>query len=63
MLISIYFIHTYIHTYIHVSIYCYIYFVINYEHLGHSCKVKIKFTLQQVTKAQRGSRGIALLFL
>jgi hypothetical protein len=26
-------------------------------------KVKVKFTLQQVTKAQRGSRGIALLFL
>ena len=24
---------------------------------------KIKFTLQQSTKAQRGSRGIALLFL
>ena len=26
-------------------------------------KVKMKFTLQQDTKAQRGSRGIALLFL
>jgi hypothetical protein len=26
-------------------------------------KVKIKFTLEQVTKAQRGSRGIALLLL
>jgi len=26
-----------------------------------SCKVK--FTLKQATKAQRGSRGIALLFL
>jgi hypothetical protein len=25
-------------------------------------KVKVKFTLEQVTKAQRGSRGIALLF-
>jgi len=24
---------------------------------------KVKFTLQQATKAQRGSRGIALLFL
>jgi hypothetical protein len=24
-------------------------------------KVKVKFTLEQVTKAQRGSRGIALL--
>ena len=26
-------------------------------------KVKINFTLEQATKAQRGSRGIALLFL
>jgi len=26
-------------------------------------KVKLKFTLEQATKAQRGSRGIALLFL
>jgi hypothetical protein len=26
-------------------------------------KVKVKFSLEQVTKAQRGSRGIALLFL
>jgi hypothetical protein len=26
-------------------------------------KVKIKVTLEQPTKAQRGSRGIALLFL
>jgi hypothetical protein len=26
-------------------------------------KVKVKFTLEQVTKAQRGSRDIALLFL
>jgi hypothetical protein len=25
--------------------------------------VKVKFTLEQATKAQRGSRGIALLFL
>jgi hypothetical protein len=25
-------------------------------------KVKVKFTLEQVTKPQRGSRGIALLF-
>jgi len=25
-------------------------------------KVKVKFTLEQATKAQRGSRGIALLF-
>jgi hypothetical protein len=26
-------------------------------------KVKVKFTLEQATKSQRGSRGIALLFL
>jgi hypothetical protein len=26
-------------------------------------KVKVKFTLEQATKAQRGSRYIALLFL
>jgi hypothetical protein len=26
-------------------------------------KVKVKFTLEQSTKAQRGSTGIALLFL
>jgi hypothetical protein len=26
-------------------------------------KINVKFTLEQATKAQRGSRGIALLFL
>jgi hypothetical protein len=26
-------------------------------------KVKVKFTLEQAMKAQRGSRGIAVLFL
>jgi hypothetical protein len=26
-------------------------------------KVKVKFTLEQAMKAQRGSRGIALLFI
>ena len=26
-------------------------------------KVKVKFSLEQATKAQRGSRGIALFFL
>jgi hypothetical protein len=26
-------------------------------------KVKVKFSLEQATKAQRGNRGIALLFL
>ena len=30
---------------------------------GSKVKVKVKFTLEQATKAQRGSRGIALLFL
>jgi len=32
---------------------------------GHKLKVKVKvmFTLEKATKAQRGSRGIALLFL
>ena len=29
----------------------------------YNIKVKVKFTLDQTTKAQRGSRGIALLFL
>jgi len=28
-----------------------------------SIKVKVMLTLEQATKAQRGSRGIALLFL
>ena len=28
-----------------------------------SCKVKVKFSLEQAMKAQRGSRGIAVLFL
>ena len=27
------------------------------------CMVKVKFALEEATKAQRGSRGIALLFL
>jgi len=29
----------------------------------HEVKVKVKFTLEQITKVQRGSRDIALLFL
>jgi hypothetical protein len=29
----------------------------------HKYRVKVKFTLEEATKAQRGSRGIALLFL
>jgi hypothetical protein len=31
--------------------------------LAYMYKVKIKITLQQATKAQKGSRGIAILFL
>jgi hypothetical protein len=31
--------------------------------LANGVKVKVKFTLEQAMKAQRGSRGIALLFL
>jgi hypothetical protein len=30
---------------------------------GHLIKVKVKFTLEQTTKAQRGIRGTYLLFL
>jgi hypothetical protein len=35
---------------------------LSYVHKGKG-KVKVKFSLEQATKAQRGSRGIALLFL
>jgi hypothetical protein len=31
--------------------------------LVHANQVKVKFSLEQATKAQMGSRGIALLFL
>ena len=31
--------------------------------IAGAVKVKVKFTLEQATKAHRGSRGIALLFL
>jgi hypothetical protein len=31
--------------------------------VNKNVKVKVKFTLEQATKAQRGSRGIVLLFL
>jgi hypothetical protein len=31
--------------------------------LSPACNVKVKFTLEQATKAKRWSRGIALLFL
>ena len=45
--------HTHTHTHTHIPRYIYIYKMI---------KVKVKITLEQATKAQRGSRGIALLF-
>jgi hypothetical protein len=32
-------------------------------HADSRLKVKVKFTQEQATKAKRGSRGIALLFL
>jgi hypothetical protein len=32
-------------------------------YLNIKVKVKVKITLEQATKAQRGSRGTALLFL
>jgi len=35
----------------------------NYAMSKYKVKVKVKFTLEQAMKAQRGSRGIALLFL
>jgi hypothetical protein len=35
----------------------------NWSFKYHRTKVKVKFTLEQVTKAQRGSRGMAVLFL
>ena len=31
--------------------------------IAEQLKVKVKFTIEQVTKAPMGSRGIALLFL
>jgi hypothetical protein len=36
---------------------------LNVRVLNLVVKVKVKFTLEQATKAQKGSRGIALLFL
>jgi hypothetical protein len=34
-----------------------------FEFLMQGLKVKVNFTLEQATKARRGRRGIALLFL
>jgi len=36
---------------------------VDYEYINVKVKVKVNSTLEQATKAQRGSRGIALLFL
>jgi hypothetical protein len=33
------------------------------SHFQKAVKVKVKFTLEQAMKAERGSRGVALLFL
>jgi hypothetical protein len=35
----------------------------NFTDLYQEVKMKVNFTLEQATKAQRESRGIALLFL
>jgi len=35
----------------------------NVDKTGVKGRIKVKFTLEQATTAQRGSRGIALLFL
>ena len=37
--------------------------VLEWRYLTTNVTMKVKFTLEQVTKAQRGSRGIAILFL
>jgi len=37
--------------------------VLLYEKIKVKVKVKVQLTLEQTTKAQRGSKGIALLFL
>jgi hypothetical protein len=36
---------------------------ISFSLFGGKVKVKVKFTLEQPTKVQRGRRGIVLLFL
>jgi len=36
---------------------------ISWDYFHIKVNVKVKFTLEQATKAQRGSRGITLLFL
>jgi hypothetical protein len=41
----------------------YLFFNVISPHLLLTTKVKLKFTLEQATKTQRGSRGVAVLFL
>ena len=50
--VKVKFIHI-IYTYVHTNIHKYIIHTHTYIH-------KVKFTLEQATKAQRGSRGVAL---
>jgi hypothetical protein len=38
-------------------------FIVDRTYLNERYMVKVKFSLEQATKAQRRSRGIALLFL
>jgi hypothetical protein len=42
---------------------CYFHYVSNELDCTQNVKVQVKLTLKQATKAQRASRGIALLFL
>ena len=50
---------------IYISIYSetFLYFIKLKVMLNVKVKVKVKFTIDQATKAQRGSRGIPPLFL
>jgi len=41
----------------------YLFFNVISPRLLLTTKVKLKFTLEQATKTQRGSRGVAVLFL
>ena len=58
-------------SYVHVSVDVFVTNITSCLIMGHrsrasnccTVKVKVKFTLEQATKAERGSRGIALLFL
>ena len=45
------------------SLFYFYIFCLSFEGFIINVKVKVKITLEQATKAQRGSRGIALFFL